>query len=108
MAWKFPGALCSKTEDGAGIDTWKHPTVPKPNQIEVARILTEYEAHLAAVEYRRLRAAEYPSIGDQLDALWKGIQGLSQATGAMLPKEVADMADLIQSVKTKYPKPEGK
>lgn len=48
----------------------------------------------AKTEYQRQRAAEYPSIGDQLDALWKG----GEAAAAMLAQ--------VQAVKTKYPKPE--
>jgi len=44
--------------------------------------------------YQRQRAAEYPSIGDQLDALWKG----GDAAAAMLAQ--------VQAVKAKYPKPE--
>jgi hypothetical protein len=42
--------------------------------------------------YKGLRQAEYPSIGDQLDALWKG----GDAATEMLAK--------VQAVKTKYPK----
>ena len=49
---------------------------------------------VAANEYKPKRQAEYPSIGDQLDALWKG----GDAAKAMLAQ--------IQAVKTKYPKPE--
>ena len=52
------------------------------------------QAALAATEYQRQRAAEYPPIGDQLDALWKG----GDAAAAMLAQ--------VQAVKTKYPKPE--
>ena len=44
--------------------------------------------------YIAKRVAEYPSIGDQLDALWKG----GDAAAEMLAK--------VQAVKTKYPKPE--
>jgi hypothetical protein len=44
--------------------------------------------------YKGKRVAEYPSIGDQLDALWKG----GEAATEMLAK--------VQAVKTKYPKPE--
>jgi len=44
--------------------------------------------------YKYNRVAEYPSIGDQLDALWKG----GDAAAEMLAK--------VQAVKTKYPKPE--
>lgn len=46
----------------------------------------------AKTQYQRNRAAEYPSIGDQLDALFKA--------GAF----PADMAAAIQAVKDKYPK----
>ena len=59
------------------------------------------EIDLAAVNawvdpdtYKYNRVAEYPSIGDQLDALWKG----GEAATEMLAK--------VQAVKTKYPKPE--
>jgi hypothetical protein len=43
--------------------------------------------------YQQQRAAEYPAIGDQLDALWKG----GEAAAEMLAK--------VQAVKAKYPKP---
>ena len=42
--------------------------------------------------YQYKRAPEYPPIGDQLDALWKG----GEAAAEMLAK--------IQAVKAKYPK----
>ena len=58
------------------------------------------EIDLAAVNawvdpdtYKYNRVKEYPSIGDQLDALWKG----GEAAAEMLAK--------VQAVKTKYPKP---
>jgi hypothetical protein len=57
---------------------------------EIARLQAEYEAK----EYQRQRVTEYPPIGDQLDALWKG----GEAAAEMLAK--------VQAVKTKYPKPE--
>ena len=49
---------------------------------------------LAKTQYQRDRAAEYPPIGDQLDALWKG----GDAATVMLAQ--------VQAVKAKYPKPE--
>lgn len=52
------------------------------------------QAALAATEYQRQRAAEYPAIGDQLDALFHA---------GVFP---VDMAATLQAVKTKYPKPE--
>jgi hypothetical protein len=50
------------------------------------------EAYAASKEYITKRVAEYPTIGDQLDALWKG----GDAAAEMLAK--------VQAVKNKYPK----
>jgi len=44
--------------------------------------------------YKSQRAAEYPPVGDQLDALWKG--------GAA----AEEMLATVMAVKAKYPKPE--
>jgi len=44
------------------------------------------------IDYRNQRAAEYPSIGDQLDALFHA---------GMLPRELTIQ---IQAIKAKYPK----
>tara|TARA_R110000803_G_scaffold2767_1_gene9533 strand:+ start:2299 stop:2586 length:288 start_codon:yes stop_codon:yes gene_type:complete len=46
-----------------------------------------------APTYQELRRAEYPPIGDQLDAMWKG--GVDEAT----------MLATIMAVKAKHPKP---
>ena len=50
------------------------------------------QAYIDANAYIAKRVAEYPSIGDQLDALWKG----GDAATEMLAK--------VQAVKAKYPK----
>jgi len=50
------------------------------------------EAYVNANLYKVERAKEYPPIGDQLDALWKG----GVEAEAMLAK--------VQAVKAKYPK----
>ena len=50
------------------------------------------QAALATTQYQRDRAAAYPPIGDQLDALFKA---------GVFP---ADMAAALQAVKDKYPK----
>ena len=72
---------------------WFSNDIQKPTETEInaeiARLQEEYDAK----EYARKRAPEYPSIGDQLDALWKG----GEAAAEMLAK--------VQAVKTKYPKP---
>jgi hypothetical protein len=53
---------------------------------------TAEQIALAKTAYQAKRAAEYPAIGDQLDALFKA---------GVFP---ADMAATIQAVKDKYPK----
>ena len=50
------------------------------------------QAYIDAHDYISKRQAEYPPIGDQLDALWKG----GDAATEMLAK--------VQAVKIKYPK----
>lgn len=54
----------------------------------------ELELDFDKKEYQRQRAPEYPSITDQLDALFHA---------GVFPPE---MAEQIQAVKDKYPKPE--
>ena len=50
------------------------------------------QAYIDANAYKAKRVSEYPPIGDQLDALWKG----GDAAAEMLAK--------VQAVKAKYPK----
>ena len=65
---------------------------PRPTDAEIIAEHEKLEAAWNAAEYARNRAAAYPSIGDQLDALFHA--GVFPDT----------MATLIQSVKDKYPK----
>ena len=62
------------------------------NKVEID--LATVNAWVDPDTYKYNRVKEYPSIGDQLDALWKG----GDAAAEMLAK--------VQAVKTKYPKPE--
>ena len=59
---------------------------------EVAYDKAAVQVYVDAHAYIAKRAAEYPPIGDQLDALWKG----GEAAAEMLAK--------VQAVKQKYPK----
>lgn len=65
---------------------------PKPSKKELDAKVKELELLWEQTQYRRDRAKNYPSISDQLDALWKG----GDAAGEML-KTVMD-------IKSKYPK----
>ena len=57
---------------------------------EVSYNLATVEAYLAANEYKSKRAAEYPSIADQLDKIFHD--------------GIDEWKETIQAVKDKYPK----
>lgn len=67
---------------------WNTESIPTEEEInaEIARLQAAYEAK----EYQRQRAAEYPSIADQLDTLYHGGYDAWKAQ--------------VQAVKDKYPK----
>lgn len=83
-------------DDGSGPkinpDRWRIDA-PIPTEAELAAADAAAEVSEQAVAYRAKRAAEYPPIGDQLGALWKG--------GA----DADAMKQQIAAVKAKYPKP---
>jgi hypothetical protein len=60
------------------------------NKVEID--LAQVNAWVDPDAYKFARVKEYPAIGDQLDALWKG----GAAAAEMLAK--------VQAVKVKYPK----
>jgi hypothetical protein len=60
------------------------------NQVEID--LDAVNAWVDPNAYKAKRVAEYPPIGDQLDALWKGGDA------------AAEMLATVQAVKAKYPK----
>lgn len=72
---------------------WNHDNqLPEPTYSEILQKIPEIKAKWEQSLYHRKRAVEYPSIGDQLDALFKA---------GLFPEE---MAAKIQAVKEKYPK----
>ena len=68
--------------------------VPKPSKEELDDKVKELHARWNYEEYRRERVKNYPSITDQLDALWKG--------GAA----AEEMLKTVMDIKSKYPKPQ--
>jgi len=70
--------------------TWLDTEIAKPSKAaldaEIARLQAEYDAK----EYQRNRAAEYPSIVDQLDKIFHD--------------GIDEWKETIQAVKDKYPK----
>ena len=70
------------------LDTEQTQPTDAEIEAEIARLQAEYDSQ----QYARDRVTEYPSIGDQLDALFHA---------GVFP---AEMAATIQAVKDKYPK----
>lgn len=54
-------------------------------------------------DYRELRRKEYPSIGDQLDVMYKYFSKI-QERGEELPIEIVEWLENIEEIKTKYKK----
>jgi hypothetical protein len=77
----FMPGLIEATQGGIG-DRYENGQFIKPEPV------------VDPLAYQTQRAAEYPPIGDQLDALWKGGDA------------AAEMLAQVQAVKAKYPKPE--
>ena len=71
---------------------WHQPSTPTHTLDEIKTELTRLQTEYNNTMYQRQRAPEYPSIGDQLDALFHA---------GVFPPE---MAAQIQAIKDKYPK----
>lgn len=97
-SWTLQGPhfIVERGEDGLTYPnfTWLSEDQTIPTEQEIQTEIDRLESEWTIKSYQRSRAAEYPSIGDQLDALFHA---------GMFPSE---MAAKIQAVKTKYPKSE--
>lgn len=86
-----PDAGVSVDEHGIHWHNIKEEEIPSQEEVnaEANRLKFDFESK----EYQRKRAKEYPSIGDQLDALWKG------------GEDAQKMLETVMAIKAKYPKP---
>lgn len=80
------------TTDDFGNSVEQNPFPEGSVQGEYDVELTADGGYVLANDYRNLRKAEYPTIGDQLDAIWKGGEYTDQ------------MRQVVLSIKEKYPK----
>ena len=87
---KYPSAKIAIRGDA--IVSWED-SLPQPDEVEVEELYFAEVKAMAAVAYKEKRLKEYPSIGDQLDAIWKGGQDMEA------------MRQQILAVKAKHPKP---
>ena len=87
-----PGAQWVLRGDTHASLEWVDTNQTKPTEAEVAAEIVRLTAQAEADKYKAKRAAEYPPIGEQLDALFHA---------GVFP---AAMAEQIQAIKDKYPK----
>lgn len=55
--------------------------------------------------WKRQRLETYPSVGDQLDAIWMLLSD-DKDKGKTLPNETQNMLERVKGVKAAHPKPE--
>lgn len=82
--------------NGAYISKW-FATAPQPTQDQLAKALAEHLDLQAESQYRHDRQVHYPSITDQLDALYKARRGDY--------REIEIIDELIHKVKCRFPRP---
>lgn len=91
--WTITDGTSINWENGSPTNfIWHEETIPCPTKQEIEDAIEQVKQKIEAEKYRRQRYKEYPSIGDQLDALFKA---------GVFPEE---MAAQIQAIKDKYPK----
>jgi len=91
-------------DDGQGVYVreWMSAS-PQPTEAEIEAAHAEWQAEQAATEYKRLRAPEYPAIGDQLDAILKHLN-YRRTQGDELVQEMDDIIGDWLAVKARFPK----
>lgn len=91
-------------DDGQGvyIREWMS-ALPQPTELEIEAAHLEWEAEHAATEYKRLRAPEYPDIGDQLDAILKHF-AYRRTQGDELVQDMDNIIGAWLAVKARFPK----
>ena len=65
----------------------------KPTEKELTDALAKQQSDFDAQEYARKRAEAYPSVGDQLDMIYKDMKN-----------STTTHAEAVEAVKTKFPK----
>ena len=75
-----------------------HSELPQPTQEAIDQAKIDWQAEQNANQYKRDRAAEYPSIEALVVALWEGV--VEERMSAVTALEA-----IRQEIKSRYPKP---
>ena len=90
-----PGALWALSgNEYSGLE-WFSEDIHKPEEDALLEEVSRLQAEYDALEYQRLRAAEYPDFKEYLDGIVKNAQA-----------QIDAYITACQAVKDKYPKPE--
>lgn len=84
-----------KPSEEAYLAEW-HAVAPQPTPEELQRALAKISQNELGKTYASMRRAEYPSVGNQLDAAYKARRGNDA--------EQIEIDEVIRKVKDKYPK----
>tara|TARA_X000001382_G_scaffold96690_1_gene71061 strand:+ start:841 stop:1146 length:306 start_codon:yes stop_codon:yes gene_type:complete len=72
---------------------WLDSVQTEPTKAEIDAEIIRLQAEYDAQEYARKRAVAYPSVGDQLDMIYKDMKN-----------STTTHAEAVEAVKTKFPK----
>ena len=86
-----PGAEFAYNVDAGVITAWHSPSITQPTKSEIDAEVVRLKALWDDENYKRQRAAEFPSVVDQLDDIYHNGIDAWKAT--------------IKTTKDKYPKP---
>lgn len=79
------------------VATWRHPNKQPPTEQQMADAWVLIQTVDNAAAYKQKRAAEYPAVGDMIDAMAKALEGDASEFSILQAKRTA--------IKIKYPKP---
>lgn len=88
-------------EDAAFDGKYGAQPLTKEEQAQQTADKIAHDEYVRTQKYADDRAAAYPSVGEQLDALWKAIK----ASGVKLPADAQAVFDKVEAVKTQFPAP---
>ena len=93
----YPTALWQLNGDDYSGLVWMSQDIQKPTKLQLETEALRIEAEYEANEYQRVRAKQYPNLGDQLDMLWHAIDN-----GTL--NKTSDFYTAIKAVKDAHPK----
>lgn len=112
LTLKFPNAnfvddiIIRDDGDGPYIFKWDDSLGTKPTQAELDTWAVELTPLKEEQDIRESRRAEYPAIGDQLDAVLKQLNYMRMNNETDLVQDLDNIVNQWLAVKAKYPKAE--